>query len=153
MGVQNLLSRAPLCFERHVKPLAPAALAVISTHQCALARVVGYGPFSLFVIHKKGLCPSSGDIKRLMMKYYMQLRYKCNTEFYCISGCLLFILWIIFLWNSHILPKWLAFENFPFLRRVDYKQAAGLKNYCRTLITTWNTCTGKKMMNTLWEIL
>jgi hypothetical protein len=32
---------------------------------CLLA--VGYGPFSLCVIHKEGLCPSSGDINRLMM--------------------------------------------------------------------------------------
>jgi hypothetical protein len=31
-------------------------------------RVVGYGPFSLCVIHKEGLCPTSGDINRLMMK-------------------------------------------------------------------------------------
>jgi hypothetical protein len=28
---------------------------------------VGYGPFSLCVIHKEGLFPSSGDINRLMM--------------------------------------------------------------------------------------
>jgi hypothetical protein len=33
-----------------------------------LHRVVGYGPFSLCVIHKEGLCPSSVDINRLMMK-------------------------------------------------------------------------------------
>jgi hypothetical protein len=31
------------------------------------ARVVVYGPFSLCVIHKEGLCASSGDINRLMM--------------------------------------------------------------------------------------
>jgi hypothetical protein len=31
------------------------------------ARVVGYGSFSLCVIHKEGLCPSSGGINRLMM--------------------------------------------------------------------------------------
>jgi hypothetical protein len=31
------------------------------------ARMVGYGSFSLCVIHKEGLCPSSGDINRLMM--------------------------------------------------------------------------------------
>jgi hypothetical protein len=31
------------------------------------ARVVGYGPFSLFVIYREGLCPSSRDINRLMM--------------------------------------------------------------------------------------
>jgi hypothetical protein len=30
--------------------------------------VVGYGPFSLCEIHKKGLCPSSGDINRLIIK-------------------------------------------------------------------------------------
>jgi hypothetical protein len=31
------------------------------------ACVVGYGPISLCVIHKDGLCPSSGHIKRLIM--------------------------------------------------------------------------------------
>jgi hypothetical protein len=31
------------------------------------ARVVGYDPFSLCVIHKEGLCPSSGNINRPMM--------------------------------------------------------------------------------------
>jgi hypothetical protein len=29
--------------------------------------VVGYGPFSLCVIHLEGLCPSSGGINKLMM--------------------------------------------------------------------------------------
>jgi hypothetical protein len=33
---KNLLSRAPPCFGRHVKPLVPAAFAVVSTHQPAL---------------------------------------------------------------------------------------------------------------------
>jgi hypothetical protein len=32
MGDQNLLSRAPPCFGRHVKPLVPATFAVVSTH-------------------------------------------------------------------------------------------------------------------------
>jgi hypothetical protein len=41
--------------------LVPAAFAVVR------ARVVGYGPFFLCVIHKDGLCPSSGDINRLTM--------------------------------------------------------------------------------------
>jgi hypothetical protein len=31
------------------------------------AYVLAYGPFSLWVMHKEGLCPSSGDINRLMM--------------------------------------------------------------------------------------
>jgi hypothetical protein len=33
---KNLLSRAPPCFRRHVKPLVPAAFAVVSTHQSGL---------------------------------------------------------------------------------------------------------------------
>jgi hypothetical protein len=32
MGDQNLLSRAPPCFGRHVKLLVPAVFAVVSTH-------------------------------------------------------------------------------------------------------------------------
>jgi hypothetical protein len=36
--------------------------------------MMGYGLFSLCVIHKEGLCPSSGDINRLMiMKSYEYL--------------------------------------------------------------------------------
>jgi hypothetical protein len=31
------------------------------------AHVVDYGPVSLCVIHKEGLCPSSGDINRMKM--------------------------------------------------------------------------------------
>jgi hypothetical protein len=37
------------------------------------ARVVGYGPCSLCVIHKEGLCPSSRDINRLMMMMTMTI--------------------------------------------------------------------------------
>jgi hypothetical protein len=44
----------------HLQSLAP-----INPHW---AHVVDYGPLSLFVIHKEGLCPSSGDINWLMMK-------------------------------------------------------------------------------------
>jgi hypothetical protein len=72
--IKNLTSRVPPCFGRHVKLLVLAAFAVVSTHQSALgesARVVGYGPFSLGVIHKEGMCHSSGDINRLMMMMMM----------------------------------------------------------------------------------
>jgi hypothetical protein len=31
------------------------------------ARMLGYSPFSLYVIHKEGLCPSSIDMNKLMM--------------------------------------------------------------------------------------
>jgi hypothetical protein len=47
--------------------LVPAAFAVVSTHHSGGPRGVGYGPFSLCVIHMEGLYLSSGDINRLMM--------------------------------------------------------------------------------------
>jgi hypothetical protein len=43
----------------HLQLLAP------TNPHCA--RVGGYDSFSLCVIHKEGMCPSSGDINRLMM--------------------------------------------------------------------------------------
>ncbi|RVE45141.1 hypothetical protein evm_010250 [Chilo suppressalis] len=41
---KNLLSRAPPCFGRHVKPLVPAASAVVNTHQSALGPRGGSWP-------------------------------------------------------------------------------------------------------------
>jgi hypothetical protein len=64
---KHLLSQAPPCFRRHGKLLVPAAFAVVSTDNPHWVRVVGYGPFSLCVIHKEGLYLSSGDINGLMM--------------------------------------------------------------------------------------
>jgi hypothetical protein len=64
--IVSLLFRAPPCFGRRVKPLVPAAFAVVSTHQPAL------GPRGGF----EGLCPSSGDINVLMMKL------SCIKSFY-----------------------------------------------------------------------
>jgi hypothetical protein len=47
-------------------------LAVASTHQPLLGTRGGYGPFSLCVIHKEGLCPCSGDSNKLLkQEYYM----------------------------------------------------------------------------------
>jgi hypothetical protein len=53
--------------------LVLAAFAVVNTTNPHWARVVGYGPFSLWVIHKEGLCPSSGDINRLMVMMMMMM--------------------------------------------------------------------------------
>jgi hypothetical protein len=47
--------------------LVPVAFAVVSTTNPHWPRVVGYDLFSLCIIHKEGLCPSSGDINGLMM--------------------------------------------------------------------------------------
>jgi hypothetical protein len=60
---KNLISRAPPCFGRPIKPLVPVAFVVVSTHQSALGP---RGELS-YVYHKEGLCPSSEDINRLMM--------------------------------------------------------------------------------------
>jgi hypothetical protein len=77
---KKLLSRALLCFGRHVKPFVPAVFAVVSTHHPAL-RVVGYGPSSLWVIHKESLCLSSGDINRLMMMNTTRRRFVLDAYF------------------------------------------------------------------------
>jgi hypothetical protein len=57
----NVFSRGTLScwFWLHMQSLAPT--------NPPLTRVVSYGSFSLYVIHKGGLCPSSGDINRLMV--------------------------------------------------------------------------------------
>jgi hypothetical protein len=50
---KNILSQAPPCFGRHVKPLVPAAFAVVSTDQSALDPRGGLWP--VFLMHKVGL--------------------------------------------------------------------------------------------------
>jgi hypothetical protein len=42
--VTKLISRAPLCFERHVKPLDPAVFQIVSTHQSVLGPRGGLWP-------------------------------------------------------------------------------------------------------------
>jgi hypothetical protein len=64
---KHLLSRVPPCFGRHVKPFVPAAILVVPPTNPHWASMVDYGPISLCVIHKEGLCPSSGDMNGLMM--------------------------------------------------------------------------------------
>jgi hypothetical protein len=61
---KNLLSRAPPCFGRHVKPLVTAGFAVVSTHP-ALG-LHGLWPV-LFMCDPYDMCSSSGGINRLMM--------------------------------------------------------------------------------------
>jgi hypothetical protein len=58
------------------------------------ARVVGYGPFSLYVILKEGLCPSSGDINRLMTMYILRS---------AIWLCVVFLLFFTF---NYLFLKW-----------------------------------------------
>jgi hypothetical protein len=59
-----LLSEAPTCFGRHIKPLVLAAFAI---HTGRLWSV------TLSVVHKEGLCSSSGDFNRLPMMIMMIL--------------------------------------------------------------------------------
>jgi hypothetical protein len=51
------------------------SLALTNPH---LARVVGYSLFFFWVIHKEALCPSSGDINKLMMKVNLTYMHKLN---------------------------------------------------------------------------
>jgi hypothetical protein len=44
---KNLLSRAPPCFGMHIKPLFPAAFAVVGNHQSALSPRGGLRPVLL----------------------------------------------------------------------------------------------------------
>jgi hypothetical protein len=65
------------------------------------ARVVGYGPFSLWLIHKEGLCPSSGDINRLMM-ILLTTGWSAgnfNTFFYRMFLILTLCFWYCFLYS------------------------------------------------------
>jgi hypothetical protein len=66
---KNSLSRVPPCFGRHVKPLVPAAFAVVRTQQSALGPRGGLW-LVLLMCHKEGLC-SSRDITGLMMMMMM----------------------------------------------------------------------------------
>jgi hypothetical protein len=50
------------------------------------AHVVGYGPFSLCVIHKEGLCPSSGDINRLMMMMMLSIETHAHLKVNMFGG-------------------------------------------------------------------
>jgi hypothetical protein len=64
--------------------------------------VVGYGPFSLCVIQKEGLCPSSGDINRMMMmidiKVFKILHFIISSQ--------------IFLRDAYIFQKLLSYEEY-----------------------------------------
>jgi hypothetical protein len=66
--IKIIYTQSP-CFGWHVKPLFPAAFAVVSTYQSTLGLSGGFGPFYLSVIHKEGLLLSSGEINRLMTHY------------------------------------------------------------------------------------
>jgi hypothetical protein len=61
--IKNLLSRAPPCFGRHVKPLVPAAFAVVSTHQPALGPRGGLWPVLLMCNPgRKAFTPAVGTL-------------------------------------------------------------------------------------------
>jgi hypothetical protein len=59
---KNVLSPVRPCFGWHVKPKVLAAFAGVITHQPALGPRGGLWPVLLSVIHKEGLCFSSGTL-------------------------------------------------------------------------------------------
>jgi hypothetical protein len=66
-------------WSQHLQSLAPT-----SPHW---AHVVDYGPFSLCVIHKEGLCPSSRDINRLMMMMWCLGQKKYGQQHVTLYTC------------------------------------------------------------------
>jgi hypothetical protein len=58
----NLLSRVPPCFGRHVKSLVPAAFAIVSTHQPALGPwwVMARSPYVESI--RKAYAPAVGTL-------------------------------------------------------------------------------------------
>jgi hypothetical protein len=86
---QNYYKQICFAFKRHYN-LHPASESTLSRwsrlHLQSLAptnphwaRVVGYGPFSLCVIHKEGLCLGSGDINRLMKMTIYNIIFKSRV--------------------------------------------------------------------------
>jgi hypothetical protein len=61
---KTLSSQAPPCFGRHLSRWSRLHLQSLAPTNTHWARVVGYGPFSLWVIHKEGLCcaPAVGTL-------------------------------------------------------------------------------------------
>ncbi|RVE44365.1 hypothetical protein evm_010986 [Chilo suppressalis] len=59
---KNLVSRAPSCFGRHVKPFVPAASAVGSTHQSALGPRGGSWPYLPIPCIGKACAPAVGTL-------------------------------------------------------------------------------------------
>jgi hypothetical protein len=55
--------------------------------------MVGYGTLSLCVTYKEGLCPSSGDINRLMMK---KMKQKISNLFFKHANLRYFAMWYRF---------------------------------------------------------
>jgi hypothetical protein len=66
LSLQTGCSKSTPKFEKLIQDELVKNISVVPTNSY-WTRVVGYGLFSLCVIHKEGLCPSSGDINRLMM--------------------------------------------------------------------------------------
>jgi hypothetical protein len=59
---KNLLSRAPPCFGRTLSRWSRLHLQSLAPTNRHWARVVGYGAFSLCVIHKEGFAPVVGTL-------------------------------------------------------------------------------------------
>jgi hypothetical protein len=86
MGDQKIIISNSSVLRKARKPLVLATFAVVSTNP-HWACVVCYGPFSLCVIHKKSLCPSSGHINRLMMMMKISKAIALISNCKCLMCC------------------------------------------------------------------
>jgi hypothetical protein len=57
---------APLCTSEGTLNWCQLQTQLLAPTNLRWVRMMAYGPFSLCVIHEEGLCPSSGDINRLI---------------------------------------------------------------------------------------
>jgi hypothetical protein len=80
MGYKNLFYQTPSCFGRHVKPLIPAAFAVVSTHLIALGpRGVTARSPNEFLSTIKAIAPALGISIFLYMPLKTLLFYDFTT--------------------------------------------------------------------------
>jgi hypothetical protein len=59
--------KAPSCFGRQLSRWSRLYLQLLAPTNSHWVRVVGYGPYTLCVIHKEHMCPSSGGINKLII--------------------------------------------------------------------------------------
>jgi hypothetical protein len=101
---KNLLSQALRVSEGTLSRWSRLYLQSLAPTNPHWARVVGYGPFSLCVIYKEGLSPSSEDINRQTMMIYHHTTHTIPEGTAETAQ--------IFSRDTHVLPKWLSYEKY-----------------------------------------
>jgi hypothetical protein len=149
-GWPKFISRASPCFGRHfnllVKPLVPAAIAVVCTHSSFkalwnLKKKCHYNDIKSTNSTRGGARWPRGQCARRAITEAMQRLQKSSHKMGDQN-----VLYQAPCASEGTLSRWsqLHFQSLahtPVSRRVDVRQAVGRKNNCRIFITTWwKTC-------------